>query len=520
MKKSRAGKKRSLSGGGGKNRRTSTGVDPFFSSGTKKQRKLHDDIVDSSDSDDEAGEPPVHEGGEEESELAAETADEKRLRLAKEYVESFRALKKRREEEDEDEEEDGEGPDGYEDGRGPKGDLLVAEKLLQEQLEQSGRVRRVIASRVEKPDSDDGFRLIRRHRQSVTAVALSEDDAKGFSASKDGTIFHWDLSSGQSEKYLFPTKEVLISHGAKTPQNPSTSWSKHVLSLAVSSDGRYLATAGLDRHVHLWDTRTREHIRALPGHKGPISCLAFRHGTSELASGSFDRSINLWNADDRAYMETLLGHASEVLAIDCLRKERLLTVGRDRAMMLWKVPEQSHLIFRASASSLECCCFINNEEFLSGSDDGSIELWNFMRKKPVCIVKNAHSIPSSDDRVDSKENGIVCNGDKTANGNCTWSTCSKAQSWVGAVAVCRGSDLAASGAANGVVRLWSIESATKSIRPLYSLPLGGFVNSLAFAKSGHFLIAGVGQEPRLGRWGRVSDAQNGVFIQSLKLSEE
>lgn len=49
--------------------------------------------------------------------------------------------------------------------------------------------------------------------------------------------------------------------------------------------------------------------------------------------------------------------------------------------------------------------------------------------------------------------------------------CSSAQSWVGAVTVCRGSDLAASGAANGVVRLWAIESDTKSIRPLYDLPL-------------------------------------------------
>lgn len=46
-----------------------------------------------------------------------------------------------------------------------------------------------------------------------------------------------------------------------------------------------------------------------------------------------------------------------------------------------------------------------------------------------------------------------------------------AHSWVGSVAVCRSSDLAASGAGNGTIRLWQIESDSKGIRPLFELPL-------------------------------------------------
>ncbi|KAL6012275.1 hypothetical protein ACLOJK_002753 [Asimina triloba] len=64
---------------------------------------------------------------------------------------------------------------------------------------------------------------------------------------------------------------------------------------------------------------------------------------------------------------------------------------------------------------------------------------------------------------------------------------------VSSVAVCGGSDLAASGAGNGLVRLWSAEGGANSIRPLCDLPLVGFVNALAFARSGCFLVAGVGQ---------------------------
>lgn len=100
-----------------------------------------------------------------------------------------------------------------------------------------------------------------KHRYSVTAVCLSDDDSKGFSASKDGTIVCWDVDTGKVEKYQWPNEETLRLHGAKGPEGQATKHSKQVSSLAVSTDGRYLASGGLDRHVHLWDTRTREHIQ-------------------------------------------------------------------------------------------------------------------------------------------------------------------------------------------------------------------------------------------------------------------
>jgi ribosomal RNA-processing protein 9 len=40
----------------------------------------------------------------------------------------------------------------------------------------------------------------------------------------------------------------------------------------------------------------------------------------------------------------------------------------------------------------------------------------------------------------------------------------------------------------------------------------GFVNSLVFAKSGRFLLAGVGQEHRLGRWERIAAARNSLVL--------
>ncbi|KAJ0804337.1 putative transcription factor WD40-like family [Helianthus annuus] len=424
-----------------------------------------------------------------------ETAAEKRKRLCDEFRENTRVALRRVEEEEGDEFDERDE------------DSLLARRLKTQQLEDSGRRCRYIASRVQNPKTTQGggggFELVVKHRQSVTVAVLSEDDSIVFSASKDGSIRQSHLDH---------------DHGGKTEETYyAQQGSKHVLALAVTSDGRYLASAGFDRDIHLWDTRTRQHIQAFSGHKGPISCLTFRQGTSELFSGSYDRTVKIWNAEDRSYVTTLFGHQSHVLSIDCLRKERVLTAARDRTMHLWKVPEESRLVFRAPASSLECCCFINNDEILSGSDDGSIEHWSVLRKKPLHIIKNAHSL-STPNTLDVKQNHDLSNDCKESLDHVPETVGRSACSWVSSVAVCRGSDLAASGAGNGVVRLWEIEKDAKGVRPLFELPLVGYVNSLAFAKSGKFLVAGVGKEHRLGRWGSLPAARNGVAVHPLQLS--
>lgn len=45
-------------------------------------------------------------------------------------------------------------------------------------------------------------------------------------------------------------------------------------------------------------------------------------------------------------MDTLFGHQAEILALDVLRAERALTSGFDRTCRVWKIPEESQLVFR------------------------------------------------------------------------------------------------------------------------------------------------------------------------------
>ena len=61
-------------------------------------------------------------------------------------------------------------------------------------------------------------------------------------------------------------------------------------------------------------------------------------------------------------MDTLFGHQAEVLALDAGRAERVLSAGADHTCRVWKIPEESQLIFRSghsaasSAQKLKTCC--------------------------------------------------------------------------------------------------------------------------------------------------------------------
>ena len=47
----------------------------------------------------------------------------------------------------------------------------------------------------------------------------------------------------------------------------------------------------------------------------------------------------------------------------------------------------------------------------------------------------------------------------------------------------------------------------------------GFVNSLKFSSSGQLLVAGVGQEHKLGRWWSIKPARNSVVVIKLPKHE-
>ncbi|XP_049588966.1 U3 small nucleolar RNA-interacting protein 2 isoform X1 [Syngnathus scovelli] len=441
-------------------------ADPAAKGKAKKQKAKYNEEI-SSDSDTES--PIVPKKGQAKEDYDYdETPQEKKLRLAKLYLNQLK-----------DQEEEKIENDSFETD-------LIAGRLQEELLEQKGKLQRFIAKDLLPPDASD-IRLLRGHKLPITCLVISPDDKFIFSSAKDCSVIKWNVESGK--------KLHVIPGGRKGTEDRHVGHTAQVLCMSISSDAKYLATGDMNKLIMIWEAETCKHLYKFTGHKGPVSGLSFRRGTHDLYSASHDRSIKVWNVDENAYVETLFGHQDAITGLDCLSRERCVTAGgRDHSVRVWKIAEESQLVFHGHEGSIDCIQLINEEHMITGADDGSVCLWSVNKKKPLSTVKQAHG----------------CHGDPGL----------EQPHWVAAVAALQNSDVVASGASgcssNSQVQVWKCSPNYRGLEPLFHIPLVGFVNSLKFSHSGHFLVAGVGQEHRLGRWWRQKEARNGICIIPLK----
>lgn len=386
-----------------------------------------------------------------------ETVQEKRLRLAKLYLEEIEKEEKQRAEAKEVDRE------------------AIAHRLREDVLEQAGKLQKQVANNYVEISSSD-IRILKGHRLSPTCLVLSPDDKYIYSAAKDCSIIKWCFSTG---------KRIKIIAGLRKNDIKKLGHSGKVMCLAISSDNKFLASGCDNKIINIWDPESLELYHSFKGHRDTVSGLVFRKGTHTLYSASHDRSVKVWNLDEMAYVETLFGHQDCISAIDALGRERAITSGgRDNTIRIWKIVEESQLIFNGHAGSIDSVRLINEENFISCSDDGSIAVWGVLKKKPLASVTAAHGV--------SSENGLP--------------------NWITSLAALQNTDLIASGSCDGNICMWKCGNQFRSLEKLFSIPADGFVNALQFTSDGNFLIAGVGQEHRLGRWWKLKKAKNALYI--------
>lgn len=150
-----------------------------------------------------------------------------------------------------------------------------------------------------------------------------------------------------------------------------------VAQIAFSPDGRFLATAGADSHVVLWDAAAGTPLRQLAGHAGAISRVAFSPDGRRLASASVDRSVILWDAATGTIVHRLAEHEGVVVNLAFSPDgHQLASLSDDETVLVWDA-DSGRVVRRLKPGSAAFSLAFSPDgrRLAIGGSDGTASLW-------------------------------------------------------------------------------------------------------------------------------------------------
>ncbi|HKX27545.1 MAG TPA: hypothetical protein VJ302_07630 [Blastocatellia bacterium] len=304
----------------------------------------------------------------------------------------------------------------------------------------------------------------RVHSGSVYRVAVSPNGKTLASTHNDSTIRLWEVGTGRLIRSF-------VGHTG------------HVPVVVFSPDGTVLAGASPDQTLKLWNVESGKFIRAFTGHRDSVTSVAFSPNGKLLVSGSQDQTIKLWEAGTGRLVRSFEGHHSYVQSVAFSPDGKTIASGSfDQTLKLWEAGT-GRLIrtFEGHNGWVQSVAFsLDGKMLASGSPDKTVKLWEVETGSLVNSIGNHDSslygsVAFSPDRKTLALSGYSGTIEfwEAATGHQIRSLKDHRES-VSSVAFSPDGKLLASGSYDGSIKIW--DSATGDLRA-----------SLVYLKDGNWI---------------------------------
>lgn len=219
------------------------------------------------------------------------------------------------------------------------------------------------------------------HSENIRALAISPDGRLVASASSDKTIRLWEVETGLLLRVLDHHRES-------------------VTCIAFSPDGKRIAS-GSDKTVAVCDVKTGRVLRTLSDHDDEVNAVAFSPDGKIIASGSRDETINLFDAATFEVIHTIEGTTSEVRTVTFSRDGKILASGSaDKIVRLYQVSDGTLIrSLSGHTAAIRSIAFGPPGEaaqvVASAGDDRVIKLWNLETGVLIRTLQGHSSVVTS-----------------------------------------------------------------------------------------------------------------------------
>ncbi len=160
-----------------------------------------------------------------------------------------------------------------------------------------------------------------------------------------------------------------------------------VTAMAASHDGKYLAIAGDDHVIRLFDVVAQKTVRELSGHADWIQTLVFAADSQTLYSGGNDGRVLRWDNDYPVAPREVVKLGFAIRSMSLASERQLLAIGGfSNDIKIWDIKSATwkHGL-KCECSDQRCVKFSPaGDKLLCGGRDGGIRVWDAETGSVLC----------------------------------------------------------------------------------------------------------------------------------------